>query len=167
MEMNSENLAKYHKRIEHLQRFLGVNGMPKQLIVHHCLEVVMAFYTELGLIEELRNRHRVSKGDLTEQEKIDDAELDKYIAKREQEKIDEARQNYEPVDYSKRYWADYENLAEGLLLTVIDGEEEFDKFFEDILIHRYKRRVIQNKNGERGIVYEKQHRDELEAEVIV
>lgn len=147
-EMNSEQLNKFHKSVEGLKRRMSISYMPSTILVNDCLRIVKNAIGTSALLKLLVEESRVGRGDLTEEEKAEEAAALAEIEEREAIERAELIRELKPFRVNPEYWKDFRNLAITLVKCAEDSEESFDFEFENILINRYNKKVFKTENGE-------------------
>jgi hypothetical protein len=166
-KLNSEQLAKYYRRLKRLKEAVNLSGYPIPVMVEHCLLIVETYYGKAEIAKKLLDEHRRSKGRWTAEEIAEMEKTEREIAEMERDELEDLRRDYTPPDFTQKYWADFKNLAMYLIDQSELGEAEFDQAFNDILVHRYRQRVVIDDNGkELTVYYRKSERDVLLAEIV-
>lgn len=168
-EPNSEQIANCWRWVDKLKvKVNDTKVYPLAMIVFEALALVESFYgSKADLAKELIDKHRWEKGYLTPEEIAEMEEIDRDIEKAKADEIEALRADFTPVDFESDYWADFKDLAIGLLDSAQEGEKEFDEFFNKILAHRYGQKVVVAENGQELEVYQKKsEKDVLLAQVL-
>lgn len=144
--MNSEQLQKFNHSLEQFDMFRKHNL--QYLIAMAAISVAAAYHGGKGaLAKHILQQHREMCRDLSPEEI---AEIE-AMERREAEAL---LADYTPDLTQSPFFRMPDDLASWLLGAAMESDEKFDEVFEEIMIHRYGKKIVRL-DGEQQVVYSK------------